>query len=357
VTRTLLLAALVACIAAAGASSASDRRTAAAPVTRLGIADGGDIHNLSARDRGRSLDGIKRTGASWIRVSIYWSVVQRRGPASYDWRPFDAVVKGARRRGLAVLGTILDTPPWAKAPGTPPHAPPTDPAAFGRFAYRVARHFRPRGVHAYEIWNEPNIADAWAPRPDPARYTRLLEEAYRGIKRADPSATVVSGGLSPYAGYGVADARHMNPLTFLEQMYANGARGSMDAVGWHPYNFPGGLAYHPWSSWSQLAQTKPSARSVMRANGDAAKKIWATEWGAPTGASAESVTETAQAELVTAALRQLRAWRWAGPSFFYTFRDKGTNAASRFDNFGLVRHDWSAKPAYEAFKRIAAARP
>jgi hypothetical protein len=256
-----------------------------------------------------------------------------------------------------VLGTILDTPPWAKARGTPANAPPADPAAFGAFASRVARRYRAFGVHAYEIWNEPNIADAWATGPDPARYTRLLEEAYRGIKRADPSATVVSGGLSPYAGYGVADAGHMNPLTFLEQMYANGARSSMDAVGWHPYNFPGGLTYHPWSSWSQLVQTKPSARSIMRANGDARKKIWSTEWGAPTGATRDSVTEAAQAQLVTAALSQLKAWKWAGPSFFYTFRDHGADRANRGDNFGLVRHDWTEKPAYAAFRRIAAARP
>jgi hypothetical protein len=183
----------------------------------------------------------------------------------------------------------------------------------------------------------------------------MLAGASAAIKRQDKSATVVAGGLSPHAGYGVSDAEHINPLTFLEQMYADGARGFMDAVGWHPYNFAGGLRYHPWSAWSQMVETTPSARSIMRANGDAGKTIWATEWGAPTGDAETSVTEAEQAQLVAASLRKFKAWRWAGPSFLFSFRDRGVDRANIEDNFGLVRRDWSAKPAYEAFRRVARA--
>ena len=117
--RTWLAAALVACVAAVGSSAAIDRGKAAAPPNRFGIADGGDIQTLSVGDRGRYLGGVKGSGAGWIRVGLYWSVIQRKGRGSYDWKPFDAVVAAARRRGLAVLGTILYTPGWARAPGTP----------------------------------------------------------------------------------------------------------------------------------------------------------------------------------------------------------------------------------------------
>lgn len=40
------------------------------------------------------------------------------------------------------------------------------------------------GVHAYEVWNEPNIVNFWAPGPDPARYTQLLKLAYPAITAA-----------------------------------------------------------------------------------------------------------------------------------------------------------------------------
>jgi polysaccharide biosynthesis protein PslG len=353
VRRACLVATLVACTAAAGSTAALIATRPSAPPSRLGIADGGDLQALGARERIRYLDAVKGAGAGWIRIGIYWPVVQRRGPTSYDWAPFDRVVKAARRRGLRILGTILFAPAWARAPGTQKAAPPADPAAFGAFAGRVAAHFRPRGVHAYEIWNEPNIAGFWAGGPDPARYTQLLQASYRAIKRADRSATVVSAGLSPAAAYGAADAQSMNPLTFLERMYASGARGSMDAVGWHPYNFPWGLGYFTWSAWSQMYATSPSARSIMKANGDGKKKIWVTEWGAPTGTSSQSMSEAAQAELVRAGLTRLKTWSWAGPSFLYNFRDKGTNLSDREQNFGLVHYDWSPKPAYSAFRSVA----
>ena len=352
--RGLLVAAFVAALAV-GAPPALAR---GATPTRggVGIAGAGDMQMLSAGDRDRYLRGVRGVGARWIRVGIYWSVIQRDGPTRYNWKPFDTVVRSARRHGLSILGTIIYTPAWARPAGTPTTAPPRDMADYARFAGRVARHFRRRGVHAYEIWNEPNIADFWTPAPDPARYTEMLQRAYPSIKREDRSATVVSGGLSPFAGYGVSDAAHINPLTFLEQMYARGAGHAMDAVGWHPYNFQGGLTFHPWSAWSQLVQTAPSARSIMRANGDARKLIWATEWGAPTGDADRSVTEAQQAALVAASLQKFRTWRWAGPSFLFSFRDRGTNRGDIEDNFGLVRRDWSAKPSYDAFRRIATAR-
>jgi hypothetical protein len=355
VRRTWLTVALLACITAGG-SSAAVQQTKAPPPSRFGMAAGGNVQNLSGADRVRYFDGIKSVGARWIRIDINWAMIQRNGPRSYDWTPFDRIVKAARRRKVAVLGTLLYTPRWARAPGTPSTAPPVNPGDFAAFAARAARHFGARDVHAYEIWNEPNIASSWLPGPDPARYTQLLKVAYASIKNVDRRAIVVSAGLSPYAAYGTADAQHMNPLTFLEQMYANGAHASMDAVGWHPYNFPWGLRYYAWSAWSQMWATSPSVRSIMRANGDAKKKIWATEWGAPTGTSSQSMTEAAQAQLVRAGLIRLKGWSWAGPSFLYSFRDEGTSPSDREQNFGLVRHDWSRKPAFRAYRQIAAGR-
>ena len=351
--RACLVAIVVTCIIAPGAACAGREAKAPARASRVGIAGGGAIQLLGNADRKRYFDSLAAVGAGWIRLDINWAVIQRRGPSSYDWAPVDRLVQAARRRGIRVLGTLVFTPTWARASGLPATAPPTRAADFGRFASRAATHYSALGVHAYEIWNEPNIAAVWATGPDPARYTRLLKQAYAAIKRVDRSAVVVSAGLSPYSVYGAADAKGMNPLTFLERMYADGARGSMDAVGWHPYNFPWGLGYYSWSGWSQMAATSPSARSIMKAHGDGKKKIWATEWGAPTGTSSQSMSEAAQAALIRAGLRQLKAWSWAGPSFVYSFRDLGTNLSDREQNFGLVRHDWKPKPAYAAFRSVA----
>jgi polysaccharide biosynthesis protein PslG len=347
---------------AVGSSTASSVQTAvvaAAPAAsvsgRFGIATGGAVQNLSATDLARYLDAVKAAGAQWIRIDFNWAVIQGGGPASYNWGPFDNVVNGARARGLNVLGTMLYTPGWARPAGTIGTTPPTNLNDYVTFARACVQHFGPAGVHNFEIWNEPNISQFWAPGPDTARYTQLLKLAYAGIKQLDPSATVVSAGLSPYGSYGQLDAQHMNPINFLQGMYANGAAGSLDAVGWHPYNFPNGLGFYGWSGWSQMTDTSPSARSVMTAAGDGAKQIWATEFGWPTGTSTRAVSETTQAQMVTDSYAKLKTYSWAGPAFFYSGRDAGTDSLNIEDNFGIIHNNWSLKPSYAAYQAAAAA--
>jgi hypothetical protein len=146
----------------------------------------------------------------------------------------------------------------------------------------------------------------------------------------------------------------MNPLNFLEAMYANGAADSFDAVGWHPSNYPYGLRFAGWSAWSQMAQTTRSARRIMRARGDGAKKIWATEFGYQTGNTSRDVSEAKQARLVMASYAALKRRSWAGPAFLYSYHDNGTNKLDPELNFGVVRYDYSPKPSYRAYQKAAA---
>jgi hypothetical protein len=280
-------------------------------------------------------------------VDINWATIQDHGPASYNWAPIDRVVQGATARGLKVLGTINYTPGWARPAGTAAtHAP--DPATYAAFAATAARHYAALGVHSYEVWNEPNQSGAWTPKPDPAAYTHLLRAAYPAIKSADPQATVLTGGTGPAPN----DGTQIPPLDFLNAIYANGAAGSFDAVAQHPYTFP---AYpgetQNWSPWYQMYGTAPSLRSLMIAHGDGAKRIWATEFGAPTyGPGGSYVSEAVQASMVTRAIAVWRTYPWAGPLFFFQGRDLSSNPYSRENFFGFLRYDFSPKPAYAAYQ-------
>lgn len=143
------------------------------------------------RELERYLDGARAAHVGWIRFDVNWNVIQYRGQTSYDWEPFDRVVRAVTSRGMRVLAGVLFTPPWARAPGTSSRYPPSDLADYARFVTAVVERYAPMGVHAYEIWNEPNIASFRAPRPDPARYAELLTLAYPAIKSHDRQATVV----------------------------------------------------------------------------------------------------------------------------------------------------------------------
>src|SRR5204863_67065 len=113
------------------------------------------------------------------------------------WAPLDRITASARARGVSVLGTILYTPPWARPPGTDATTPPSSLSDYISFAKTAAAHFAALGVHAYEIWNEPNNTMFWKPKPDAARYTEMLRGAYAAVKSADPKAFLITGRLSP----------------------------------------------------------------------------------------------------------------------------------------------------------------
>jgi hypothetical protein len=97
-----------------------------------------------------------------------------------------------------------------------------------------------------------------------------------------------------------------------------------------------------------MQDTPVSLRSLMTANGDGGKQIWATEFGVPTGGSG-AVTEAAQAQMVTDAYKLFSSYSWAGPLFWYTGWDTCTNTTDRECWFGLFRGDGSHKLGYDAY--------
>ncbi len=335
------MAALVAAVLAAPAAAQTPRPN------QLGLAANGGLHNLPSGELDGELNVVRSAGAKWLRFDLNWAVVQAGGRNSWNWAPFDRVIRRARARGLKVLGTIWYTPGWARPAGTPPHRPPTRVANFGRFAAAAGRRYKRLGVHHWEIWNEPNLPHAWHARPSAAAYGRLLSSAARALRRVDRNAVVVTGGLSPAANDGTSIA----PVTFLKRLYRAGYRNAFDAVGHHPHMFP----YLPatkakWSPWRQMFATRPSLRSVMIKHGNKGKKIWATEFGAPTGGD-RAVSETRQAATVTQAYRLWAGYRWAGPLFWFSPRDRGP--VSWHTMCGLVRNNFSHKPSFAAYRAIA----
>jgi len=168
----------------------------------------------------------------------------------------------------------------------------------------------------------------------------MPRDSYAAIKAVEPNATVISGGLAPAENNGIDIA----PVTFLQDMYANGAQGSFDAVGYHAYSFPAlPDTYESWSGWSQLDQTSPSIRSVMAANGDSAKRVWITEVGAPS-AGPYGVGTTAQAEEVTQAVQNALSTSWIGKLFIDTYQDSAANP----NYFGLLNANGTPKLAWTA---------
>ncbi|GAC1587887.1 MAG: hypothetical protein NVS3B21_03180 [Acidimicrobiales bacterium] len=328
----------------AGLSAQAASASAATVGDRGGVAANSSLLLWeSDADLARDLDAVAASGARWIRFDFDWASAEPVA-GSYRWSVLDRVVQGSAARGLQILATPAYTPEWARPSGTTDKTPPSDVATYAAFVGAAVRRYSPLGVHAWEIWNEPNNSIFWQPGVDPAAYARLLVAASAAVHGADPSATVISAGLAPEAD---ALPSSLSPRTFLDSLYGAGAGPSFDAVGIHPYDYPyGPAAVGPWNQWQSL----PATQQVLAKHGDGAKKIWGTEYGAPTGTNAAAVTETAQATTFVQAYGDWIALPFTGPLFWYAHRDSGTDLADTESNFGLLRNDWSPKPAYGAFR-------
>jgi hypothetical protein len=328
-----------------------------------GIAAGSSMPSLPPEELDRQLSGMAELGVSWVRFDIEWSQVGGAGAGLYDWSATDRVVAAAAAKGLRPLAILDYTPAWARTPDCTDGAScaPRDPAEFAAFAAAAATRYAGLGVRAWEIWNEPNLRQFYAPRPDPAGYTRLLQASSAAIRGVDPQAVVLTGGTAPAAT--AADGSTITATDFLRGIYAAGGAGSFDAVAHHPYTFP----YSPVTAYSGGAWSdQATLHRIMAQHGDGAKKIWATEYGAPTGGPGTQITKDArrehpassyvseplQAVIAVKAIRRYRKLDWAGPLFWYSYQDSGTDPASIENFFGLVRRDGSHKPAYAAFQSV-----
>ena len=340
-------------MAFAGAASASTKihdteagsRQSLSGVSHFGIADP-DLLSESATLQASQLAAMKAIGITSIRMDANWEWVQYGGPNSFDWAQLDRAVKSVRAAGMSVDLIIDGCPNWAALPGTSGDAspPPASSAQYATWAAKVAARYAPQGVGTFEIWNEPNAAGFWQPKANPAAYTADLVAAYAAIKKVDPSAFVISAGLAPEA----TDGTNINAVDFLKAMYAHGAKGSFDALGYHPYSYPAlPNTYEYWSGWSQMAQTSSSIRSVMTSNGDSSKKLWLTEEGAPSGGPS-GVGQAAQATALTQAIAAAKTTSWIGALYLYSWQDEGTDRGNTEDWFGLLTAGGSRKPAYTA---------
>ncbi len=318
-------------------------------------------YGIPRADIDREIRLLEGAHVSWVRMNVGWDGVEPTSRGRHDERllgDFDHAVSRLHRAGIGVVMPVADGVPfWAS--GDPRkrtvhgahrwnvHYRPRRFADYARFFSWVVRRYSRLGVHVYEVWNEPNIARFWPSGPDPGAYTEMLRAAYPAIKRADSASTVVLGGLS------------QNDHEFLRGIYAHGGGRSFDAVGDHVY---------PDGDPARCQDEASGARSrdslcgveemhhVMEAAGDGQKPVWITEFGWSTTTSAQGVSEMQQASYLKTALDRFASYPWLKAALVYQLRNVPFLHDRPEDweaNLGLVRTNFSPKPAYRALADYA----
>ncbi len=312
---------------------------------------------------------MQAAGVKWVRTNVPWNAIEPNAKGTYNTTylaDIDYAIAKARGAGMQVVMPVSDgVPYWASADphkstspdGSHNYAKTYHPTNYGDYAdfFRVVvNRYKAQGVHAYEVWNEPNLARFWPSGVSAAEYTQMLKAAYPAIKQADPSSTVVLGGLSG------------NDRAYLQQVYDNGGKGYFDAAGIHDYAWG-----DPTKCWTDSTGHKAKdafcgieeVRQVMVDHGDSNKSIWITEMGWSTCNNASSdcwnsgVTEAQQADYTTKAFHVLdEKYPWVKVALVYNFRNNSwqhDDANSWEAQTGITTSNLAPKPAYAAFKAYA----
>lgn len=231
-------------------------------------------------------------------------------------------------------------------------------------------HARINNTTALSDGAMPPPPSAWAatetaPEVPPTKAPRSCATSFGPgvIRERIQAATTRTSSRARPSRFDAVDGSQVAPLTFLQSLYTNGARSSFNAVGHHPYSYPAlPTDEHDWNSWSQMSVesfagggiVRPSLRGIMTANGDSAKKIWITEFGAPTSGTPDSVSEARQLEIYQAAMADKQTKSWLGPLIFYRLNDYAPYGATtdRESYFGAVRSDGTVKPSGAYVKSV-----
>jgi hypothetical protein len=318
----------------------------------------------------REIELLRAAGARWVRMSVNWAGLEpdRKGDVN-EWllAEYDYAVGQARAAGLEVLMPIADGVPfWASADPAKRAGPdgrswevayrPQRASDYGDAVRLVVEHFSALGVHAYQLWNEPNHPRFWPSGPSPAEYLPLLRAGYEAAKRADPGATVLLGGLSKSDFY------------YLEALYRLGGGAYFDAVAVQPYTFgvDPTVAWHGVHAWEDHRRVSINAfpaireiRASMVAFGDADKDVWLTEFGYSTTREDGGVSSSRQASFLRKAYRYVEGLPWVKALFWYSARNNPfyDDADTYEGRFGLLTTGFRLKPSYAALRAYALGLP
>ncbi len=206
---------------------------------------------------------LKKAGIKTVRHTIYWYAVEKtKTPGVYDRNELEKLDKrfaDYKKFGLEPLVIV-----HGNAPGTGFANRQESYERFGKFMAMLAKRYP--DVRYFQLWNEMDVAftdlfgkNAKLPMEERAKcYVEMLKVVTPMIRAANPKAVVVTGGM-------------VDSDEFPHGLYKHGGREYFDVLALHTYGMP--------LSWSFIGRGA-RVRKIMDENGDAAKPLWNTEFGA-----------------------------------------------------------------------------
>ena len=278
-----------------GDGTAAGGATAAATHLDPQFGMSGNLLAGSADSARAQIGMLADDGLGAVAFDVSWRDMEPSRGTYRGLDALDAVVAAAAARTMQTIVVVTETPGWANG-GNSAWVPPIHTADYAGFIGKLARRYAGR-VAAWEVWNDPDQARSWLPKPNAAGYARLLRDASRAIRAADPSATVIAGGVS------------FDQTAYVQALYAHEANGTFDVLAVHPAMSM--LAPDAGDGSSSLTTTLDAFHSLLRQEGDEDTPIWVSDLGwAVSGPGA--VSANARVDDLQRAVEVVRERPWVG---------------------------------------------
>ncbi|RRJ94727.1 hypothetical protein Ga0100231_010610 [Opitutaceae bacterium TAV4] len=229
------------------------------------------------------VERVGQAGMTWLREDFSFPRILTRN-GQRDFSKFDVLVDRLEKAGVGTVGILSafdsDLRQKGHADIVPIHR---HPEAWRIYVRSMVGRYHDRVRH-WVIWNEQD-GGFWGGRPNAAEYVSLLKISHEEIKRIDPGAKVITGGLEYWNS------------EYLRDMYRAGAAGYYDIIGVHRYG-PG-----PDAS-PVVRRTMREFRALMAANNEAHIPVWLLESG---GSTFQSPLLSQQALFMEKAIRHALA--------------------------------------------------
>lgn len=270
-------------------------------------------------------------GVRWLRYFPEWHTIQPR-QGEWNWEPADRLVADARANGIQLAGVFAYFARWASADGGTRKGPVKDPQYWRDYVKATMSRYR-NDIRHWEVWNEFN-GSFYQGIDKPREYADLTVAAYEEAKRIDPGILI---GMS-VANFDVG---------FLDATIKAGAADHFDYVCVHPYeNLGAVMSGGAESGYLSLAG---SLRRMLRANGQReALPLWITETGVQSTIEPDPERDAKQAEALVKVYILSMA---QGFERVFWFEARGP-AYGKGTDHGLIRKDWSPRPAHAAMKTL-----
>jgi len=280
-----------------------------------------------------SLPLIEQAGIGWIRDELYWTKVEeKKGTLAlpdYYRRYLDETF---RRKIQPMLILVFNHQDYDGG-----RFPSRGEALEGYLRYCEFIVKSVPQVKIVEVWNEINIdGKEWGRSSDAKGVADLLKALYPRLKKVRPDLIIVGPNL--YGG---------EPDENLKKVFEHGVINCVDGVSLHPYGNPD----------TQVGRLERLQSMLRTFNGGKDKPLYLTEYGWTTAWGYD--TEYTQARSIARSLLSVRSLPYVKGAWLYNSVDCTVKESHVWhpefteDNFGLMKNDFTPKPAYGVLRDLA----